>query len=324
MLSVIGKHLDALYLSVYVEFPEKLQDLFRALKTDCQQSGDDMAEFLPVPGVPGGPLYIRPYGRGKYQFVVENASIYVALSTWQNMPTIDIQFKSATLYEYEPDQLPVIVDRFVSYFFEGDYEVKVSRVDLAVDFQEEGFELPDMRDVVTRARSRTVNYRGNTPNAMTLGERKGAVQAQIYCKSLELEQSEKDWMLQVWKASGLYRESLAVWRTEVRFYREGLRAFDLNTMSEVLGGLRDLADYAVGENAGSWLRVAERESRGENTSRRRPTAWWSEVRNSLCAAFDGTGRKRKGYNPRPSYRRSIELAGAHMARAAALARLGVE
>lgn len=325
MITVLGKHLDALYLSITFEFPDHLKTLLDALKQEAKDSGDDLSEIHEgIRGVPGGALYIRPVGRGKYQYVMENASLWCAWSTWANMPALQFQFKAETLYENDPRELGEIVEAFVRAWIGPKliYKAKVTRADLAVDFQQADFELPEMQDVVTRARSRTVHYQGDTANGLTLGKRNQALQAQIYCKSIELEVSEKDWMLDVWERSGRYDPNLAVWRAELRFFREGLRGFGVDTLADFLAHAGDLCEYAIGDTSGSWLRIAGPETRGENTSRRHVTGWWGEVRDAFLADASGTGRKRKGYDPRPSYNRCIELAGAHMARAAALARIG--
>lgn len=323
MLALLGNHLDALYLSVYAKFPEPLQRLFYAMKEAARESGDDMAEFIDIPGVPGGTFYIRPYGRGRHQFVIENASVYMAWSTWENLPMVDLQFKAATLYEYELRALEEIADRILGYLLgESEYRVQLSRVDVACDFQAPAFEIPDIRDCIKRARHWSYDGHGDVFTAVTFGERTGAIQAQIYCKSLELEQSEKAWMLDVWQASGNYDSSMPVWRAEIRFYREGLRAFEVNTFEDLRSMLGDLVAYSISPDTGSWLRVNDpADRRLKDRSARRPARWWSEVSSSLMAEFPGQGRKRKGYDAFPSFYRAIQLAGAHMARAASIARL---
>ena len=325
MITVLGKHLDALYLSITFEFPDHLKRLLDALKQEAKDSHDDLLEIHDgIPGVPGGAVYIRPGGRGKYQYVMENASIWCAWSTWANMPALQLQFKAETLYENSSLELGEIVEAFVRAWIgpKLTYKAKVTRADLAVDFQQAEFELPEMQDVVTRAKSRTVHYQGDTANGITLGKRNQALQAQIYCKSMELDVSEKHWMLEVWESSGNYDPNLAVWRAELRFFREGLRGFGVDTLVDFLHHAGDLCEYAIGDTSGSWLRVADPATRGKEQQRRHVTGWWGEVRDAFLADAPTTGRKRKGYDPRPSYTRCIELAGAHMARAAALARLG--
>lgn len=324
MVNVLGKYLDALYLSISFEFPDHLKKLLTVEKEAARDSADDLRLFTEyIAGIPGGAWYIRPTGSGKYQYVLENASLWIAFSTWANMPALQIQFKAETLYEYEADALGTIVDTLVRFFIgpELAYTEKVSRCDVAVDFQSEDFELPEMEDVVTRARHRAVYYRNSTPNTLTLGKRNQALQAQIYCKSEELQTSEKAWMYHVWEQSEGFRSDWLVWRAELRMFREGLHQFDISTLDELLASLGDLADYAVG-GAGSWVRVVDEASRGHRASRRPNALWWDRVVDAFRSDSLRSGRKRKGYDPLPSYTRCVELAGSLMARAASLARLG--
>ena len=60
-------------------------------------------------GLSGGTWYIRPYGHGKYQYLPENAALWIAFSTWANMPPLQIQFKAVTLYEYGRDAFSELV-----------------------------------------------------------------------------------------------------------------------------------------------------------------------------------------------------------------------
>jgi len=337
MLSTIGKYIDALYVSVIFEMPDALRDLLAAAKEDAKASGDDLLRLVELAGVPGGPFYMRPAGRGKYQYVLENGCYWLAFSTWANMPALQLQFKANTLYEYEPEVYGDLVDRVVRGFLGtgatvGDqdslhvpYEVKVSRCDLAVDFQMEQFRLPAMEDVITRARQRAQYYRGARATSITLGQRNQALQSQIYCKSEEVLTGDKSWMFDVWRATGNYREDLPVWRAELRFFREGLRAFDVFTVAELVEVLGDLCRYAVGDGPGSWMRVADPESRDLKIVTQRSTVgWWSSLAEFFCAGLLSVGRKRRRYDPKPSLDRCIRLAGSMMARAAALHRIGYE
>lgn len=325
MLSILGRHIDALYLSVSFEFPLYLKEILDEGKKQAQENESDLALLREnIMGVPGGPWYVKAHGHGKYQYVMENASFWMALTTWKNLPSVQLQFKAGTLYEYEPEQYSRIVDYLIRGLIGPKlcYSVKVSRCDLAVDFQEQGFKLPDMADVVTRARDRVVNYKGDRPNTLTLGKRHGTLQAQVYCKSEELLVSDKAWMYEVWRASGEFREDLPVWRAELRYYREALRSFEVDTLDDVLASLGDLAMYTVGDEGSSWLRIADPRTRGKQVQTRGSAGWWSAVSGALRDGLLSSGRKRKGYDPRPSYTRCIELAGAHLARAASIARLG--
>ena len=330
-LTALGTHLDTLYLSIYCELPQKRKDLFEGARLEAQEEESDKRELCEVPGLPGGMWYMRPYGRGeRFRYVMENASFYVAICAYETtkFPRIDFQFKAETLYEYGTQSYAELVRRYVRAFFGLlDYEVKVSRADVAVDFQLEGFECPQMADVVTRARKWQAHGDYGLQNGLILGRGKkhGALEAKIYNKSLEIEGSDKAWMFQIWKAAGGYSDQLPVWRAEVTLYRQGLAAFEVNTLEDFIGSMGDLLGYAIGEGAGGWLRVCDPSTRHhkdhKHEARRESADWWGELREQFLKKAAKTGRKRKGHDPNPTIVRNIELAGAHMVRAAALARL---
>lgn len=330
-LTALGTHIDSLYLSIYCELPEKTEKLLEALRLEAQEAEADKREIHDIAGVPGGVWYMRPYGRGeRFRYVMENGSFYVAICAYKTdkFPRIDFQFKAATLYEYGTQSYGELVRRFVREFFGlVYYEVKVARADVAVDFQLEGFECPDIADVVTRARKFQAHgdYGKATGLILGRGKKHGALEAKIYCKSMELEESDKGWMLDVWRAYGGYRVDLPVWRAEVTLYRKGLGAFEVNTLEEFVESMGDLLGYVVGDGAGGWLRVCEPDTRHhkehKHESRREPAGWWSELRAEFLKKAARTGRKRKGYDPQPQIVRNLEMAGAYMVRAAALYRL---
>lgn len=60
-LTILGKHLDALYLTIKFEFPDHLKRTFSAFREEARNSGDDLREVVDgIPGVPGGAFYIKP------------------------------------------------------------------------------------------------------------------------------------------------------------------------------------------------------------------------------------------------------------------------
>jgi hypothetical protein len=327
LTTILGRHIDALTVSVKFEFPACLKRILDAAKEQARE--DDGGKMLLVDnmtGVPGGAWYIRAKGRATYQYVIENASFYIELSVMGHLPSLVVQFKAATLYEYEPESYEVFVERLARYFIGPKLSCShwVSRCDLAVDFQEPNFTLPEMADVITRARDRTVNYKGDRANTLTLGKRHGGLQAQIYNKSEELLTSDKAWMYEVWRASEQYQEGYPVWRCEVRWFRQGLRSLEVTTLGDLLASLGDLACLSVGESSGSWLRIADPDSRHKESQDRGVASWWSAVQSALKSGLLASGRKRKGYDPRPSLDRCIKLAGSAMTRAAALHRIGYD
>ncbi len=321
----INRSIDALTVSCEFAFPEPLKLVLDAAKLQAREDAGGLACLIEkIPDVPGGPWYVKAKGRGKYQYVLENSAFYLELTTWANLPALVVQFKAETLHEEKPEDYRPILEALVRFFIgsNADWKHKVSRFDLALDFQKPRFKIPEMAEVITRARERVLNFLGDRANTLTLGKRHAALQAQIYCKSEELLKSGKFWMRDVWRSCPDYDETLPVWRFEVRWFRVGLRNLDVHTLDDALGSLGDLVALSVGENNGTWLRVADPDSRGKQTQTRPAAAWWVSLVRALKSGLPFVGRKRRGTNLRHSYSVAVERAGAHLAKAAAIARAG--
>lgn len=341
--TILGKYVDALYLSVAGALQEPLERRLRVLKGSLRGSGSNGAR-VPVPrrcGVPGGALKLRPYGRGKSQYVLENDRVYLELSTWENLPALQIQWKAEALYEYDLAGLEKAADALCALFLAPGHAVpKVARCDIAVDFHPApGWRAPAVEDVVCRARRRAIEYDGTRALALTLGSRAQPLQAQLYEKSREILSSGKEWMREVWGSSGFFNPERPVWRAELRFYRRYLRELvrpddpyrsGVDSISDLRESLGDLVSSALGgyEDApGTWLRFAESATRGENTSRRASAGWWSVVRAAFLADEISSGRVRlagdphRGQTPRYDLEKSLRRIGSMSAKAAAAAQM---
>ncbi|WP_047866723.1 MULTISPECIES: hypothetical protein [Actinomycetota] len=324
MVATIGKYVDALYLSssagILSEPSEKLLD---AAKIAAQESEDDVTELAEIPGVAGGLFYMKPHGKGKYQFVLRNARFYVEVSKMGMLPTLKIQPLAQLLYEYELTAVQEMAVEITRYFSgSSDFRLVVSRVDIAVDFQAPGFEVPHMADVVSRARDRYVSYQGADANAITIGKESKSLQAQLYNKSLELLKSDKGWMHEVWEASG-YDPMLDVWRFELRFFREGLHSFGVDGLEDFINACGDLVRYALGtgEDPG-WLRICDSDTRHYSaeghSGRRSAVQWFDTIRSYMAESLPVQGLKRLGDNCRRSWDHTVKMAGAMIARASAI------
>src|SRR4051812_18967835 len=242
-------------------------------------SGEE-ASGLEVAGLPGGALRTWSYGRGHYGYVLENEACYLEITTRPKLPALMIQFKSRVLYENDLEELERIVDVLAEYFLEPRFKVLVSRFDLAVDFHiKEGWEPPNVKDVICRARKINVWYgSGKQPQSLTFGKRGGALQVEKYNKTQEIEDKGKTWMNHVWRESPGYKEELTVWRVEVRYARKKLHEQRVNTIADLRERMGNLARSVVGdEDANPWIRVATPETRGRRQDRRKATPWWEEI-----------------------------------------------
>ena len=306
---VLGKFVDALRLSVYGRLvEERIRELLR-LRSALEESVNGRACVGSIPGVPGGELFLVPRSRGKYQFVLENRAVYLELTTRPNLPAIIVQFRSRVLYECNLEALEDIVHRIAHFFLKPGFSYAVSRFDLALDYQADGWELPAMEDVITRARKKSLDeHKGTTPVCMTLGKRGGTLQVQIYSKTEELRKSKKEWMHEIYRENDRYDESLAVWRVELRFFREILREMDVHTIADVSSSLGDLVRLVVGgEGIKPWLRMTDPGSRDVRRDRRPAAPWWEQVSASFVEGLPTTGRLRKNRERHPSYEHTLTM-----------------
>ncbi len=287
---VLGKYCDALYVSVLGRLKpgvaEDLHDAKRSL-TGC----DGMEEtILVTPELPGGPFRLRPHGRGRYGFVLDNAVLRrLEITEATNLPALLLQFDTRALYENDLEGLGAMVEDVAGSFLTPDFEVRVNRFDLAVDFQSEGWALPDRTDVVTRARKWALDGDSLKPNCATFGRRNETVQVQIYNKTEKLGKGGNAWMEEVWRDGGEY-EGGDVWRVECRFFRKMLRGYGVDTVPDLRLGLGTLVRAVVG-GAGvkPWLRVASANTRDRRSELRPAAPWWEEICQALLDGEPETG-----------------------------------
>jgi hypothetical protein len=329
MISTLGCHLDALYHSVYGELNESVELLLQAAKDEAKERESRRRRFASIPGVPGGDFYIQAFGRGKAQYILRNSAMYLEFSTWANMPALHIQFSAITLYEYDVPALQIVVQRLIAMFLASVEREKVSRVDVAVDFQQPDFEMPALGDIKTRAVEGYRNTRRQHITAVTHGHRR-TMQVQIYRKSERLKADKKEWMREVWRATGRYDEQLPVIRVELRFFRELLNnvrapggATGINSLDDLEGSLGDLVRYAVSARPGAFYRICDPEHQLSEThqSRRNAAPWWSAVVECFHLLTSTQGRERVQRAAQILYSAVSDRAFRGLARAAALARV---
>ena len=291
---VLGKYVDALYLSVRGKPKDGVLEALARKKPSSPQPqffGEQTA-LIDVPGIPGGPLNVLSQSRGQYEFSIHNEDLYLELTRSANLPALIIQFRSHLLYEQDFHGLQEIVDTLASFFLESGFSTLVSRFDLALDFQAEGWQLGHINeaDIITRARTSQIYRQRSQTQTLTIGQPKRGFQVQVYNKAQEIEQSGKAWMIDVWRESGRYNESLAVWRVEYRFQRERLRNHGIDTIADLRRSMGDLVRSVVGdEGISPWIRFASPNTRGRKQDRRPAARWWEEIRGASIEELPTSG-----------------------------------
>jgi hypothetical protein len=207
---------------------------------------------------------VRDKGAGLFPYVLQDNAFRISLSrpTAKSLPMAYVQvssdFLSAVNPETAEEHLRGILDQL------GDVEgfPNVSRIDLFVDFVSDvDMEGWDRSSWVTRAH--TVNQyaiQGKFSGwAIGLG---GVIACRLYDKTLEIEESGKDYLKGLWGKAG-WQEGQRVWRLEFEFKREFLSQKGVGSFREVMRHLSGLWTYATDD----WLRLAIPDENDQTRSR---------------------------------------------------------
>ncbi len=252
-------------------------------------------------------LHMFPNGAGQGQWPwmlkTKDITFYVSGGHWNGIASV--RFSSQYLWSCR-GALDAIVSAqtFLDRLFQGEMFLQVSSVDLCVDVAgwEDVERLDRVKHFVSRSRKRTVHDESEWMSDLKSREysvgfqRTGfdfsrskyglsALSCRIYDKSRELEQSGKEWFLDLWRAHGWSEDDGCVWRVEFSFKREVLHELQQeNTSREVVfWGIEDAYElpdrlpvlwaYATGQVDGGpdgvpdgWLRCVV-ESSDKNRSR---------------------------------------------------------
>ena len=233
---------------------------------------------------------------GGYTIRFYNHIFYGEFAASANLPTFRIRIQSQKLNTGNWEEIEDTVGAVADYFMSHISSVQVSRVDLALDFQLAGFEFPDVKDAVSRARRKTYDIDDKLGlEALHFGKRYKnghattknlQIQCAFYNKGTAIRERQQDWMYEVYERAEGYDASLATYRVEFRFFRDMLREMKrvgenglpcgIETIDDLKKSTGDLIREAVGdEHRRPWLRFCDPETRGRDA---RPAArWWASI-----------------------------------------------
>lgn len=195
---------------------------------------------------------VKDKGSGLFPYVLQDGAFRIALSrpTAKSLPMAYVQISSDYLSANTPQDAEAHLRNLILEFGILSGSVNVSRIDMFVDFVSDvDMESWDRHAWVTRAHS--VNQyalQGRFSGwAIGLG---GVVACRLYDKTLEIQESGKDYLKELWATAG-WKEGQRVWRLEFEIKRDFLHQINLTTFSEVMGHLAGLWSYATDD----WLRL---------------------------------------------------------------------
>lgn len=188
-------------------------------------------------------------------------------SAASTFPSFTVELRALYLWQkgarFASEQAEEIATRLLMRMTPDDAHLHVGRVDLAVDFQ--GWEPLEAHgpEFVTRAHDRTSHVQRKVFTGFMFG--RGEVAARLYCKSIEIERSNKQWFREVWARSEGYDPKRPVWRLESQLRRPAIVGMELggeqhsplDTWQDVLGSAGAIWRYL----SRNWLALKTRSKR---------------------------------------------------------------
>lgn len=271
---IVNTAIDSLYFSCKGTLDHDFINILEVLKNQAIESGkDEIYKILDYK------FAVKPYGGRGYKYKMENNSFSCSVTDSNNFPNLYIQIRASYLYELSDIKAYKKIKEWIkkSGIFIDRPKTSLSRIDLCTDFQGFIFRKEDADRIVCKATSDS-GY-GLLKNFTGFSFGKGDIVLRIYNKSFEIKQSNKDWMIEVWKKSELYNEKQGVWRIELQLRRNSLKQFNINNPEGSFDKLKGLWDYGL-----NWCQVKEISS-NKQKSRWKEDKSWQYIREN--ASFSG-------------------------------------
>jgi hypothetical protein len=239
----------------------------------------------------GFDLTVLRTGSTRYKYILSNEDFDICIFTearkGSSFPEIKVRFKSQFLWRNGWINAVKKIDEWLRTWVDVS-EVKVSRIDITVDFLGQLPALsPGLQEVVTRGKHKREygNYERYSQGKRQNGYRFGAndVLCRIYDKTLEILLSDKKWFESLWQISG-WEKGDAVTRVEFQCRRKIIKRFQINTIDDLFLIVPDLWRYLTVE----WLTIRIIQADSHRT--RWPiSSFWQTVQGALPGFGEITG-----------------------------------
>lgn len=183
---------------------------------------------LPTESIAGHTLTMQRHGARTAPLLLDSEHMAVRVNPYaaQNLPSVGVELRALYLWQRGAEeaarQAQAVADALTRPPLPADELLRVSRIDLAVDFQGWLPALEDEARFVTRAADRAMHRQRRAFTGFMFG--RGILAARLYDKTREIERSGKPWFRDVWAKSPAYDPRAPVWRLEFQVKREALRA----------------------------------------------------------------------------------------------------
>lgn len=236
--------MDSLYLSVQGSISLEADIKLRTLKALAQGLPHEQA--LAVYSVLDHRFEVWGKGSGLFPYVLVDHAYYIKLCGLGSgkLPLAYIQVKSAWLMEKGVECVCAELLAILKHLGEVEGELQVSRVDLYVDFVLPGsFDVALVGQWVSRARLISQYSMDRIFSGISIGLG-GDISARLYDKTLEIKESGKEYMRNVWTAKGWTGEG-SVYRLELQIKRRVLSEHEVKTVPDLLCKSGALWRYAT-------------------------------------------------------------------------------
>lgn len=239
----------------------------------------------------GYDLNVLRTGSTRYKYILSNQDfdicIFVDARMGSNFPELKARFKSQFLWRHGWQPAVKKINEWLRSWVDVS-EVKISRVDITVDFLGILPELsPDLREVVTRGKSKREygNYERYSHGRRQNGYRFGVneIICRIYDKTLEILHSDKKWFESLWSVNG-WQKGDAVTRVEFQCRRKIIKRIQIKTIEDLLLIVPDLWRYLTFE----WLTIRVNQADSHRT-RWPVSSFWQVVQGALGCFGQVTG-----------------------------------
>ncbi|MCW8887035.1 MAG: hypothetical protein OQK12_17555 [Motiliproteus sp.] len=271
-LRILRQGVDSLYLSYAGSLTENYDTQLELLKALAQsQDGTEQADAYLY--LADHSFTVQPKGRGRFPFLLTDNWYQLQISRQKadKLPLAYVQIASMLLTICGVDRSVGPLNNVVSVLAGKVIHPTVSRVDLCVDFTTDlDLEHIPQDHWVTRATKHSRYYDQKQFSGFTFGKR-GAISCRLYDKTLEIQQSQKTYLYDLWKEQG-WDEVAPVWRLEFQFNREILSEVGIRSIKDLNSDLNRLWAYAV-----KWLQLKIPQADG-NQSRWPVHSFWEAIK----------------------------------------------
>lgn len=260
---VVNYHIDTLILNVKGKMPDDVAKRLDDMQSAAREIEQDvMTEW----SFRGHALFLRPHGAKNWRWILACGDGYLHIDLGKgklNGIIAKVRFSSFLLHEMGAGEALSAVYGFLAAMLGEGYALQVSEVHICADIAGWELSLEDARRFVSQGRARSarladgedgdddgqiVRLTGRRCSEYKISQ--GAPHScDIYDKTLEVKNHQKQWFYEVWRSNGWDGES-RVTRVEFRYKRECLREMGVECPYDMLDRLPELWAYSTQK----WLR----------------------------------------------------------------------